>query len=95
MRLPTIELERPRRNDEELQSLAEMTGGNYWKIDQPDGGNDVVQQVATTIQPQPQTTILPGTPDPLFNERRNASLMWLIASVLTMEWIVRRLHRLA
>lgn len=95
VRLPTIELERPRRNDEDLQSLAEMTGGNYWKLDQPAQATDLVSQVTDTLQPQPQTTILRGTPDPLFNERRNATLMWLIASLLTMEWIVRRLHRLA
>lgn len=95
VRLPTIELERPRRNDEGLQSLAEMTGGNYWRIDQPRQSNDVVDGIAETILPQPQTTVLPGTPDPMFNQRRNASLMWLIAAVLTMEWIVRRLHRLA
>jgi hypothetical protein len=47
------------------------------------------------LEPQPQTTILPGTPDDRFAERRNATLLWLIATALTFEWVLRRLHRLA
>ncbi|WP_353620769.1 VWA domain-containing protein [Stieleria mannarensis] len=95
VRLPTVELERPRRNDEDLDSLARTTGGKYWKVDAEASGETLANEITTTIRPQPQTTILPGTPDPIFTQRRNAMLLWLIASALTMEWVVRRLHRLA
>ena len=96
VRLPTVELERPRRNDEELGGLAVTTNGNYWQVDRPRfQTKSLLRTSIETIQPQPQTTILPGTPDAIFNERRNAMLLWLIASALTMEWVVRRLHRLA
>ena len=95
VRLPTIELERPRRNDEELQQLALMTSGEYLPVDEDVTDAEVAAKLTALIEPQPQTTILPGTPDREFNERRNAVLMWLIASVLTFEWITRRLHRLA
>jgi hypothetical protein len=95
VRLPAIELERPRRNDEELQSLASTTGGKYWKIDVDTTNETIRDGLVNTIGPQPQTTILPGTPDSIFTQRRNAALLWLIASMLTMEWVVRRLHRLA
>ncbi|MEO1617729.1 MAG: VWA domain-containing protein [Planctomycetota bacterium] len=95
VRLPTIELERPRRNDEQLSTIASLTGGTYWPLGDDLSGESLMDQLDETVRPQPQTTILPGTPDPLFTERRNASLLWLIASVLTMEWVVRRLHRLA
>ncbi|MCO8125351.1 VWA domain-containing protein [Stieleria sp. TO1_6] len=95
VRLPTIELERPRRNDEELLELATTTGGRYWKADPEVTNQLLVGQINETLLPQPQTTILPGTPDSIFNQRRNATLLWLIASVLTMEWVIRRLHRLA
>lgn len=95
VRLPTIELERPQRNDQELLSLAKSTGGFYIPIDQGVTDEAVSEQLLSQITPQPQITILPGTPDNDFARRRNAALLWLIASVLTMEWIVRRLHRLA
>lgn len=98
--LPTLELERPQRNDEILQAIAGSTGGEYLTMDgvasvtnNSAGGGplDLVQK----IEPQPQLTVLPGTPDRDFETRRNATLMWLLCSMLTMEWVVRRLHRLA
>ena len=95
VRLPTVELERPQRNDEELEFVASSTGGHYLPIDSPADAEAMVQRLPELIEPQPQTTILPGTPDDRFNERRNASLLWLIATALTFEWVVRRLQRLA
>lgn len=95
VRLPTVELERPRRNDAELEQFANMTGGAYLPVDEETTTAEVSTSLISQLRPQPQTTILPGTPDQEFNERRNAMLMWLIASVLAMEWVTRRLHRLA
>lgn len=95
VRLPTIELERPRRNDDELQQLASLTGGTYTPVNEDVTSVQVSSSLGSLLKPQPQTTILPGTPDQIFNQRRNAILMWLIATVLTMEWVTRRLHRLA
>ena len=96
VKLPTVELERPKRNDEDLEYLASSTGGNYLKLSS-DTSLDQQQllNLAKSIQPQPQTTILPGTPDMDFAMRRNASLLWLIATALTFEWVLRRLQRLA
>ncbi len=34
VRLPTVELERPKRNDEDLEQFASMTGGQYIPIDE-------------------------------------------------------------
>lgn len=95
VRLPTAELERPQRNDEELQFIADSTGGTYFPINDDASAAAAITTLIEGIEPQPQTTILPGTPDERFAERRNASLLWLIATALTFEWIVRRLHRLA
>lgn len=93
--LPTVELERPRRNDEELKQVAATTQGDFFALDEVANAPTLVSKLTEEIRPQPQTTVLPGTPDADFTMRRNAVLMWLIASVLTMEWITRRLHRLA
>lgn len=95
VRLPTNELERPRRADEELLQLASATRGEYFKIDNRESVASAAETLTSSIVPQPQVTLLAGTPDRPFGERRNAVLMWLIASVLTFEWVTRRLHRLA
>lgn len=95
VRLPTVELERPRRNDEDLTFVATATGGVYLPVDDDASATAAVQRLPALLEPQPQTTILPGTPDEDFAQRRNATLLWLIATALTFEWIVRRLHRLA
>ena len=95
VRLPTIELERPRRNDPELKQFAAMTGGHYLPVDPQTTDQSITTSLISRVRPQPQTTILPGTPDADFTRRRNAVLMWLIAAMLTMEWVTRRLHRLA
>lgn len=95
VRLPTVELERPQRNDEDMAFVATSTGGQYLPIDDQATAAEAVRKLPELLEPQPQTTILPGTPDDDFAERRNASLLWLIATALTFEWVVRRLHRLA
>ncbi|QDT03661.1 von Willebrand factor type A domain protein [Rubripirellula lacrimiformis] len=95
VRLPTIELERPRRNDAELTQFASTTGGVFLPMNDDTSDESIRAELIGSIRPQPQTTILPGTPDVDFGERRNVVLMWLIATMLTMEWVTRRLHRLA
>lgn len=95
VRLPTSELERPRRADDELSNLASTTRGEYVPVDESTSMSEVKETLAEAIVPQSQVTLLAGTPDSAFTLRRNAVLMWLIASVLTFEWVTRRLHRLA
>jgi len=95
VRLPTVELERPQRNDESLRQLADMTSGKYLALSETENPGSVAEQLREWIQPQPQRSVLPGTPDLAFTQRRNVVLMWLIATMLTFEWVTRRLHRLA
>jgi hypothetical protein len=95
VRLPTIELERPKRNDEDLDQFASITGGQYVAVEEETTDEQVRDKLVAALRPQPQTTVLPGTPDIEFAGRRNAALMWLIATMLTMEWVIRRLQRLA
>ena len=99
----SLEAERPTRNDEVLNALAATTGGAYVPLDasplrSSDPSATKIQdplQIPAAIEPQSQLTILPGTPDRDFQRRHNATLMWLLCSLLTMEWMVRRLNRLA
>ncbi|QDV55933.1 VWA domain-containing protein [Rosistilla oblonga] len=96
--LPTLELERPQRGDEPLMALASATGGLFAEGSGSEGPQSAIRNpldIVAAIEPRPQTTILPGTPDRDFHRRRNASLMWLIGGALTLEWLLRRLNRLA
>lgn len=95
VRLPTLELERPIRADSDLIQLATMTRGEFLPMNLETNERDVAEKLVSIIQPQPHTTVLSGTPDFVFGQRRNLVLMWLIGLVLTFEWVVRRLHRLA
>ena len=58
-------------------------------------GETSKQSLLSVIQPQDQVAYLPGTPDQEFQLRWMGWLMIWIAGCLTLEWLTRRLHRLA
>jgi hypothetical protein len=47
------------------------------------------------IKPQDQVTVLPGTPDRNFERLLMGWLIGLICGVLCVEWLLRRLSKLA
>jgi hypothetical protein len=51
--------------------------------------------VVNLLKPQDQTTRLPGTPDRRFDQLLMGWLMALICGALCMEWLLRRLSKLA
>jgi hypothetical protein len=87
------------RNDAVLQELAQRTGGKaYSSLQQafaPEDAASGEQGVVAQLRPQDQVTQLPGTPDRDFKRRLSAWLMLWIAGTLSLEWLVRRLNRLA
>lgn len=96
VRVPALEIERPERNDPVLRDLADKTGGAYFVgIDAAlnrDGRGSSIFQV---LEPQDQTSYLPGTPDRDFERHLMGWLMGLICGVLSVEWLIRRLSKLA
>ncbi len=95
VRLPTGELERPQRADESLIALARGTGGQFVPLAAGFDAAAVAAGLAREIAPRRQLAIFGSAPDAEFTRRRNATLLWLIATALTFHWVVRRLHRLA
>jgi hypothetical protein len=94
-RLPDLEIERPERNDALLSSLARRTGGSYY-VGMPAAlGQRGVASLASTVAPNDQRTYLPATHDRDFEFRLMSWLMGLLCGVLSFEWLVRRLNRLA
>ena len=89
VRVPALEIQRPQRNDPLLMELAAKTGGKYWVGLQDLGG------LPESIVPRDQINYLPNAPDSAFRQRLNGLLMALIAGALCLEWLTRRLSRLA
>ena len=107
-KVPAIEMQRGERNDPLLTQLATETGGRYWTgipraIELVEQATENVTAIAAkprpaiiaAITPQDQVSYLPGAPDRVFQIRWLAWLMAWIAGSLSLEWLARRLHRLA
>ena len=95
VRIPDMEIERSERNDARMKELSMQTGGIYY----------VGMDAATTLKGPPplhhavlrkdQETFLPGTPDQDFQRRLTIWLLVGICGALSVEWLVRRLSKLA
>jgi hypothetical protein len=100
VRVPALEIQRPQRNDVLLNELAVRTGGKYWigldslLADQRKDPQSV-SPLVSAIEPRDQTNYVPGAPDVEFQQRLMTLLMALIAGALSLEWLTRRLSRLA
>jgi von Willebrand factor type A domain len=97
VKIPAKETEFPERNDALLRDIADKTGGDYYVgVAAAAGGNGTTRaSLANIIKPQDQSTILPGTPDRAFERQLMGWLLGLICGVLCMEWLLRRLSKLA
>ncbi len=97
VRVPALEIERPQRNDALLKSLTQTTGGAYFiGFDAAmNRGGATRASLATVVQPNDQVIYLPEIVDKLFDERLMGWLMLLIVGVLCLEWLIRRLSKLA
>ncbi len=97
VRVPDLEIERPQRNDSLLKEIADKTGGQYAV------GLDAAMNrrglgtapIYDLIEPQDQEAYLPGTPDKRFERLLMGWLLGLICGVLCLEWLIRRLNKLA
>jgi hypothetical protein len=107
-KVPAIEMQRGERNDPLLTQLALETGGRYWPgipraIELVETTSEGVVPISVkprpaiiaAITPQDQVSFLPGAPDRVFQLRWLGWLMAWIAGSLSLEWLARRLHRLA
>ena len=95
-KMPALETEHPERNDQLLKTLADRTSGIYYVGIDPAAGRGSGQPgIASQLKAQDQVTPLPGTPDRKFEQLLMTWLMGLICGVLCLEWLLRRLSKLA
>jgi hypothetical protein len=100
VRMPALETERPERNDKPLREITDRTGGTYFVgLDAAVQGRTSAgapgQSLAELIKPQEQRSVVPGTPDRTFDRVLMTWLMALICGALCLEWLFRRLSKLA
>jgi hypothetical protein len=97
VKIPAKETEFPERNDALLRDIADKTGGDYFVGMAAAVGRGGTGRASLTnlIKPQDQVTVLPGTPDRSFEQQLMGWLLGLIAGALCLEWLLRRLSRLA
>lgn len=96
-RVPKLEMQFVERNDVLLGQLASETGGKYWigGVSASELSEDNQSSLTAAIPSQDQVAYAPGTPDREFQLRWLGWLMTWIAASLSLEWLSRRVHRLA
>jgi hypothetical protein len=98
VRMPQLEIERPQRNDDLLKTVAVNTGGEYYvgaSLPMKENNVGTGEPVFDVIKPRSQETFLPGTRDIEFEELIRTWLLGIVAGALCLEWLVRRLSKLA
>ena len=96
VRVPDLERAHAERNEKLLASIANETGGIYYdRLEAAIHGIDDVKPLRDVITSRAEVKLLKGAPDQKFAQ---AQMQWLLAVIvgsLFLEWIVRRLNRLA
>jgi hypothetical protein len=96
VRVPDLERARAERNEKLLTAIATETGGIYYKtLHAAIVGDDEVKSLSESIASRAEVKLVKGAPDPEFARAQMHWLLALIAGSLFVEWIVRRLNRLA
>lgn len=96
-KIPAKETEFPERNDALLRDIADKTGGDYFVgIPAATGATGTGRAgLVNLIKPQDQRSQLAGSPDRNFERQLSGWLLGLICGVLCLEWLLRRLSKLA
>jgi hypothetical protein len=96
VRPPRKEIERPERNDPLLVDLAESTGGKYYNgIDLAVAGSSNVPTLASQIESRDRRRPLSDLVDKRFEQQLMWWLLSWIAGALCLEWLIRRVSKLA
>lgn len=95
VKVPDLERENPQRNDALLSAVAKSTGGRYYvgvkSILTDDGPESLIAQ----LPDRTNTVILTAAPNPKWEETWLRWMMGLLCGLLCLEWLIRRLSKLA
>jgi hypothetical protein len=96
VRVPDRERSHAERNDTLLTSLTKETGGIYYqRVDAAVRGDKTTPPLSQAIKSRAEIKLVKGAPDKDFARAQMTWLLGIIAGSLFIEWIIRRLNRLA
>jgi hypothetical protein len=96
VRVPDLERTHAERNDPLLASVARETGGTYYpQLGTAIRGDATTPPLSQAIKSRAEVKVVKGAPDKQFAEAQMEWLLSIIAGSLFLEWIVRRVNRLA
>jgi hypothetical protein len=95
VKVPDLERENPRRNDALLSAIAKNTGGKYYV-----GISGAIDRSSPTslvheLKDRTSTVILTAAPNPQWEEDWLRSMMIVLCGLLCLEWLIRRIVKLA
>lgn len=94
--VPNLEFEQTQRNEALLRALAKRTGGQYYaSLTAAVEGRPEIPSAAQLLESRAELKTLRGTPDRAFTEWLNRILLAIIGGALCLEWLLRRLMKLA
>jgi hypothetical protein len=95
VRVPDLERENPQRNDALLSEIAKRSGGIYYVGADAVLGSRGVPPLVNQLQDRTEVTYLAGVTDRDFEHRWMEALLGVICGALCLEWLIRRLSKLA
>jgi hypothetical protein len=95
VKVPDLERENPQRNDALLSEIAKRTGGAYYVGADAVLGSRGVPPLANQLHDRTEVTYLAGVTDRTFEHDWLQGLLIAICGVLCLEWLIRRLSKLA
>jgi hypothetical protein len=95
VRVPELERENPQRNDALLSEIAKRTDGLYYVGADAVLGRRGVPPLVNQLPDRTETTYLAGVTDRDFELRWMQALLGVICGALCLEWLIRRLAKLA
>ncbi|MCG8451252.1 MAG: VWA domain-containing protein [Pirellulales bacterium] len=94
--VPDLEFDKTRRNETLLKAIATRSGGKYYaNLKTVVAGSSDLPPVSQLLTSRAESKILRGTPSPSFTETLNRWLLGVLCGALCLEWLLRRLMRLA
>jgi hypothetical protein len=93
--LPDLELRNPERNELLLKRIAAGTGGRYYDDLETALKTDVPDALVRLLKDRTRTSILTAAPDRLWEQTWMEWVMYILAGLLCLEWLIRRLLKLA
>jgi len=95
VKAPDLERENPRRNDTLLGTIAKNTGGRYYIGMKQAVAKSGIPPLVAQLKDRTTTVILPVAPNPQTEEDWRRWMMFALCGVLCLEWLIRRLLKLA